>query len=205
MKSTLKPEGIFCVHRNLSIPFENLGLGAIPAWLRAAGTVLLGSAFLALCAHVAIPLGFTPIPLALMPFGVLVLGLLLAPRMALATVLAYLAEGAMGLPVFAPTAAGVGGLAHLFGPTGGYLMAYVPAVVLVAAIAARLGRSFAGRMLAAALGDLTVLACGTAWLAVRTHTSFATAFALAAVPFLPGDALKVAAAAAAGRLRRVNR
>ena len=88
-----------------------------PAWLRGAGIVLAGSAFAAVCAHVSLPLFFTPVPLSLAPFAVLVLGLMLSPRMAAATFAAYLAEGAAGLPVFSPSPAS-GGLAHLFGPTG---------------------------------------------------------------------------------------
>src|ERR1700727_1782712 len=100
------------------------------AALRAGGIVLAGTLFVAACAHVSIPLFFTPVPLTLQPFAVLVLGLLLGPRMAFATLAAYLAEGAMGLPVFAPGPTGLSGLAHLFGPTGGYLMAYPVAAAL---------------------------------------------------------------------------
>ena len=176
----------------------------VPAWLRTTGVVVLGTVFLAVCAHVAIPLWFTPVPLTLQPFGVLVLALLLRPRLAVGTVMAYLAEGAAGLPVFAPTAAAVSGLAHLLGPTGGYLLAY-PVAALAIALGARHARSFAVRMAVTAVGDLIILAGGALWLATTTHTTFAAAFALAVVPFLPGDALKVAAAAAAGGLRRVRR
>lgn len=193
------------MNRNLSIPLEGTGERTMPVWLRAAGTVVLGSAFLAVCAHVAIPLWFTPVPLTLQPFGVLLLALVLGPRMAVGTVAAYLAEGAMGLPVFAPAAATMGGLAHLLGPTGGYLMAYAPAAAAIALVKRQAGRSFGAAMLAAALGDVVILACGTLWLSASTHMSFAAAFALAVVPFLPGDALKVAAAAAAAvGLRRLH-
>ncbi|MGB6720674.1 MAG: biotin transporter BioY, partial [Terracidiphilus sp.] len=98
--------------------------------LRYAGVVLAGSALAAVCAHMAVPLFFTPVPLTVQPFAVLLLGLLLTPRMAAATLAAYLLEGAAGLPVFAPVPA-VSGLAHLFGPTGGYLLAYPAAAALV--------------------------------------------------------------------------
>jgi biotin transport system substrate-specific component len=70
--------------------------------LRAAGIVLAGSVFVAVCAHIALPLYFTPVPLTLQPFAVLVLGLVLSPGLAAATLATYLAEGAAGLPVFAP-------------------------------------------------------------------------------------------------------
>lgn len=183
------------MNQNLPIPFESaLERVSLPAWLRMAGTVVLGSAFLAACAHVAIPLWFTPVPLTLQPFGVLVLGLLLSPQLAAGTVAAYLLEGALGLPVFAPTAAL--GLMHLLGPTGGYLLAYPAAALLIALAARRAGSSFTLRMAAAALGDLMILCGGALWLALSAHISLTAAFALAVVPFLPGDALKVSAAAA---------
>ncbi len=183
--------------------------------MRSAGIVLAGSLFAALCAHIALPLYFTPVPLSLAPFAVLVLGLLLSPRLAAATLGAYLLEGALGLPVFAPTPA-VPSLAHLLGPTGGYLLAYPLAAALIAFLVRRIssrlgsgpGRGFAPAFLSAALGSLVILACGALWLAFLTHASLPSLFTLAVLPFLPGDALKVAAAAglAAGwaRLRRPN-
>src|SRR5215472_18332131 len=82
------------------------------AWLRSAGIVLVGSLFVAACAHASLPLYFTPVPLTLQPFAVLLLGLLLSPRLAAATLLAYLGEGAIGLPVFSPGPASMPGLAH---------------------------------------------------------------------------------------------
>jgi biotin transport system substrate-specific component len=156
--------------------------------------VLGGSAFVAACAHVALPLYFTPVPLSLAPFAVLLLGLLLSPRLAAATLGAYLAEGALGLPVFAPVAA-IPGMAHLLGPTGGYLLSYPLAAALIAFMFRRTSRSFAPAFLSAAAGSLLILFCGALWLAVLTHASAQSVFSLAVLPFLPGDALKVAAAA----------
>ena len=177
------------------------------AWLRCTGIVLAGSALVAVCAHLALPLYFTPVPLSLAPFAVLVLGLLLRPSLAAATLGAYLAEGALGLPVFSPTPA-LPGLAHLVGPTGGYLLSYPLAAALIAFLVLRFGRSFVPAALAAALGSFVILASGALWLAALSHISVASAFTLGVAPFLPGDALKVAAAAglAAGfnRLRRTN-
>ncbi len=179
---------------------------SVPAGLRVAGTVILGTAFLAACAHVAIPLWFTPVPLTVQPFGVLLLGLLLGPQLAAGTVAAYLAEGALGLPVFAPTTVALSGLAHLLGPTGGYLLAYPAAALLIAYLQRRIGGTFSMNLFSAAAGDLLILAGGALWLAVLTHASVPAALSLAIVPFLPGDALKVAAAAAAaGGLRRLRR
>src|ERR1700732_1732527 len=86
------------------------------------GKVILtvaASAFVALCAHISLPLPFTPVPLTLQNFAVLLVGLALGPVAAFSAMMLYLAEGAMGLPVFAPH--GLGGVAQLLGPTGGYL------------------------------------------------------------------------------------
>lgn len=181
---------------------------ATTTWLRTSGIVLAGSVLVAVCAHVALPLYFTPVPLTLAPFGVLLLGLLLSPRLAAATLGAYLAEGALGLPVFSPSPLITGGLAHLLGPTGGYLLAYPFASALISFLWRRTRRGFAAAAISAAVGNLAILACGALWLAVLTHASAQSILTLAVLPFLPGDALKIAAAAAlaAGfaRLRRHN-
>jgi biotin transport system substrate-specific component len=181
-------------------------VAAAPAWLRTVGIALAGSALVAVCAHLALPLFFTPVPLSLAPFAVLLLGLVLSPRQAATTLAAYLAEGAMGLPVFTPSALTPGGLAHLLGPTGGYLLTYPLAAGLISLLWRRSGRGFGAALASAAAGSLTILAGGALWLAALTHISAQAAIALAVVPFLPGDALKVAAAAALAvsfqRLRR---
>ena len=174
---------------------QNLTEVRVPPVLRNAGIVLSGTLLAAICAHIVLPLYFTPVPLTLQPLAVLLLGLLLSPRMAATTMAAYLAEGAMGLPVFAPGTDMVGGLAHLFGPTGGYLFAYPVAAALISVIWRRSRRGFASAALAAAAGDLLILLCGALWLAVWTHASAPTDLVMAVFPFLPGDALKVAAAA----------
>src|SRR5213075_777514 len=91
-------------------------------WAKQAAVVIGASLFVALCARVTLPLPFTPVPLTLQNFGVLMVALLLGPNRALAAMALYLAEGAAGLPVFNP--AGPGGLSQLLGPTGGFLLAY---------------------------------------------------------------------------------
>jgi len=192
------------VSKELSLP---LAVSARPIpWLRATGIVFLGSAFTAVCAHVSVPLFFTPVPLSLAPFAVLLFGLLLTPRLAVATFAAYLAEGAMGLPVFAPSP--LSGLAHLFGPTGGYLLAYPLAALFISVLWRRTQRGFAAAALITAAGSFVILTSGALWLAALTHASLQSVFSLAVLPFLPGDALKVAAAAALGaswvRFRRRN-
>src|SRR6202521_5498314 len=97
---------------------------------RQVAIVVGASLFVALCARVTVPLPFTPVPLTLQNFGVLAVGLLLGSRRGFAALALYLVEGAVGLPVFSPTILG-SGIAHLFGLTGGFLMAY-PLVAFIA-------------------------------------------------------------------------
>jgi biotin transport system substrate-specific component len=175
-------------------------------WLRNAGIVIVGSLLLAVCAHIALPLLFTPVPLTLQTFAVLLLGLLLSPRLAAGTVLAYLAEGALGLPVFAPSP--LSGIAHLFGPTGGYLLSYPIAAALTAILWRRVQHGIMHAAFSAAAGSVVILAFGAVWLAALTHAGTQTIMASAVLPFVPGDLLKIIAAAfiAAGfqRFHRIN-
>ena len=169
--------------------------------VRIGGIVLVGSALVAICAHVSVPLWFTPVPVTLQPFAVLLLGLLLSPRLAAGAMVAYLAEGAAGLPVFTPH--GLGGIAQLLGPTGGYLLSY-PVVAPMVSMAWRRGaRSFSRGLMIAGAGSLGTLALGALWLGVLTHAAPLTVLNHAVLPFLPGDVLKVCAAAgiAAGASR----
>lgn len=163
---------------------------------------------MAFSAHVALPLSFTPVPMTLQPLAVLVLGLLLSPELAAVTLALYLAEGALGFPVFAPSLPATLGLAHLLGPTGGYLMAYPPAAALASWLYRRTGRRFGSGLLSAGAALTLVFVCGAAWLAVWTHGSMQTVLAQAVLPFLPGAGLNIAAAAAVARgcerLRRVH-
>ena len=164
-----------------------------------AAAVFLGSMVVALCAQIAVPLPWTPVPMTMQPFGVLlvslVLGARLSPWVAAASMVAYLAEGAAGLPVLVP---GFGGLLPL-GPSAGYLLAY-PLVALAVGFVAGRAPGFVRALAAAAAGDTLLLLCGAAWLGLLTHGSAHGALALGVLPFLAGDALKVvlAASAAAG-------
>jgi biotin transport system substrate-specific component len=122
----------------------------------------------ALCARIAIPLPFTPVPLTVQNFGVLMVGLLLGSRRGFAALALYLAEGAMGMPVFSPV--GPGGIAHLMGPTAGFLLAY-PLVAWLAGYVMEHGRkSFARASLGGLLGEVVLFAGGLTWLAVLTHS-----------------------------------
>jgi biotin transport system substrate-specific component len=178
----------------LSAPIMTGAASRPAAWVRNVGIVVAGSLLLAICSHIALPLYFTPVPLTLQTFAVLLIGLLLSPRLAAGAVIAYLAEGALGLPVFAPVPA-PGGLAHLLGPTGGYLMSYPLAAAITAILWRRVGHGVSGASLSAAAGSGVILACGALWLNLFTHAGAQATLAAAVAPFIPGDLLKIAAAA----------
>jgi biotin transport system substrate-specific component len=157
--------------------------------------VVAGSLLLAVSAHISFPLFFTPVPFTLQPMAVLLLGLLLDPILAFATLFAYLIEGASGLPVFAPTASV--SFLHLMGPSGGYLLSYPFAVALVSKLyRTRRPASFTFAALCAAAGSVVYFTCGASWLAIILHQPASIALKLAVWPFLAGDALKVVLAAA---------
>jgi len=135
---------------------------------RQVAVVVGASLFVAVCAHITIPIPGTPVPLTVQNFGVLLVGLLLGSRRGFAALTLYLAEGAMGMPVFSPV--GVGGIAHLLGPTGGFLLAY-PLVAWLAGYITEHGRkTFARAALGGLLGEVVLFAGGLTWLAVLTHS-----------------------------------
>lgn len=151
--------------------------------------------FVAACAHVSIPLPFTPVPLTLQNFGVLLVGLLLGPAAGFSAMALYLAEGALGLPMFNPHS--TGGIVQLLGPTGGYLLSY-PFVAAVAGWvfrSLRLGSTYARGAIACALATFVLLACGSLWIAQILHLGASGVWTMSIAPFLPGEAVKIAAAA----------
>jgi biotin transport system substrate-specific component len=171
--------------------------------LTQAALAVAGSGLVALCAHVAIPLVFTPVPLSMAPFAVVLLGLLLGPTTAFASLCLYLTEGAAGLPVFSPL--GPGGILQLIGPTGGYLLSYPLAATLAGFLYHRRRRGFALGIISAGAASLVILLCGGAWLKFLTHMDIRLILDQAVLPFLPGDILKVFAAAGTAKLVDVVR
>jgi biotin transport system substrate-specific component len=164
----------------------------VPEAARQVALVVGASLFVALCARITIPLPFTPVPLTVQNFGVLLVGLLLGSRRGFAALALYLAEGAIGMPVFSPT--GPGGIAQLLGPTGGFLLAY-PIVAWLAGYAMERGRkSFARAALGGLLGEFVLFFSGLSWLAVLTH-SVAQAFRWGLYWFLFAEVIKVMMAA----------
>jgi len=152
--------------------------------------VIGGSLCVAGMAQIRIALPFTPVPITGQTFAVLLVGALLGFRKGAASLLLYLIQGCIGLPVFA---GGASGLAYLLGPTGGYLVGFVVAAGLVGALAARgLDRQIHSALLAFLAGEIVIYLFGVAWLSL--FLGFPHAVMAGLVPFLPGDAIKLAAA-----------
>ena len=159
------------------------------------GLLILGfSLFLALCAQIAFPLPFTPVPVTLQTLAVLLTGAALGSRRGGLAMIVYLIEGAAGLPVFEN---GTGGLVHLLGVTGGYLWAFPVAAFVVGLLCERgLDRRILTSAFAMLPGTLIIYAIGVSWLAIVLHISFVQALSFGLVPFIPGDLLKLVIAAA---------
>ncbi len=155
--------------------------------LRMALLALGGSLLLWASAKVQVP--FWPVPMTLQTAAVFLIGLAYGPRLGLATVALYLAEGAAGLPVFAGTPEKGLGLAYMLGPTGGYLLGFL-AAAWIAGLAAERRLGPVGTALVLLAASAALYLPGLAWLA--TFVGPAKALQLGLVPFIPGDLLKLA-------------
>jgi biotin transport system substrate-specific component len=137
-------------------------------WVEQAAIVMAASLFVAICARISLPLPFTPVPLTMQNFAVLLVGLTLGSKRGFAALALYLVEGASGMPVF--SIAGVGGVAQLLGPTGGYLMAYPFAAFTAGWIMEHGRKSFTRAAIGSLLGDIVLFIGGIGWLYVYTHS-----------------------------------
>jgi biotin transport system substrate-specific component len=158
-----------------------------------AALIVGASVFMALCSKVSIPLVFTPVPLTMQPFGVLLIGMVLGGPRAAAALVLYLLEGVAGMPVFSP--AGPGGMLQLMGPTGGFLMAS-PAAAYLAGRIFSTRKTLPAALLGATAAEITLFVIGAAWFMVVMRASAAQAMTMAVLPYIPGEVLKVAAASA---------
>jgi biotin transport system substrate-specific component len=159
-------------------------------------TIIGASLFVALCAHIYLPIPGTPVPLTVQNLAVLLVGLSLGSRRGFIALLLYLAEGAVGLPVFSPT--GQGGLLQLIGPTGGYLLAYPFVATVTGYIFERGKATFARAAFAAFCGELLLFAGGISWLFVLTH-SLTKAISFGLYWFIFAEVMKIMFAAGAAK------
>jgi biotin transport system substrate-specific component len=163
--------------------------------------IVAANILLVLCAHIVFPLPWTPVPITGQTFGVLLVAVLLGARRGAITLSLYLFEGVLGLPVFQPL--GLPGLARFAGPTAGYLFSYPVAAFVTGwlmehgakiASSRQGGSRLAGLSLVGALtsGELIIFAGGCAWLALLLRTGWGAALQQGALPFLPGEIIKMA-------------
>jgi biotin transport system substrate-specific component len=150
------------------------------------------SVIIGLSARLIIPLPFTPVPVTMQTFAVLLTGAMLGPRLGGLAVLFYLMEGSLGLPVFR---GGTSGIAGLVGPTGGYLIGFIVAAWIVGSLVKRrwdrrFGQAFAMML----VGEAVILALGSAWLA--RFVGAENVLMAGVVPFIPGALAKAGLAAA---------
>jgi biotin transport system substrate-specific component len=148
----------------------------------------LMAALIAVGAFIAVPVG--PVPIVLQNLFVMLAGLLLGSKWGLASVSLYILAGICGLPVFSGGGAGLG---HFFGPTGGYLIGYLPAV-LVIGLTSEKTASMSLRVVALVAGAALVYLFGVSWLKIVTGMSVMKAMTVGMFPFLIGDAIKIVAA-----------
>lgn len=147
-----------------------------------------GSLVLALSAQVAVLLPFSPVPVTLQTFAVLMIGALLGPWRASLSVLTYIMEGAVGLPVFA---LGRGGFIVLSGPTGGYLVGFIAAAYITGLLAERgWNRRATTTVFAMVLGHATIYPFALLWLCCLTGINSAV-LTMGLYPFIVGDLLKI--------------
>lgn len=153
--------------------------------------IIGGSLLIGLCAHVKVLLPFRPVPVTGQTFAVLMIAALLGARRGCLAVLAYIIEGAAGLPVFAVGA----GPAVLLGPTGGYLFGFIPAVYITGRLAEKgWDRRIGTTILAMVFGNLAIYTFGLFWLSCLTGFN-SIVLSLGLYPFIVGDLVKIILAA----------
>jgi biotin transporter BioY len=177
-----------------SSPDTLIGAALAPLdWTRSVSLVVAFSLLTALAAQVVIPIG--PVPITGQTFAVLLTGALLGSRLGAMAMIVYLIEGASGLPFFY---GGHGGIGHLLGPTGGYLVSFPAAAFITGAFAENgWDKRFVTAVVAMAVGSIIILLAGWAWFAVVMHTSLLASFKVGVLPHIAGDIIKVLLAAAA--------
>ena len=175
----------------LAAPAPRVLADVVPhTWIRQAALVLGGAAFVGLAAQVIIPLPFTPVPLTLSTFAVLLASAALGTTRAVLAMSIYALAGIAGVPWFA------GGASGLSVPTFGYILGFIAAALVVGRLAeSGATRSVLRTTLLMIIGNIVIYAFGVTWLKFALDVPFAEAIGLGLTPFLIGDAIKIAAAA----------
>jgi biotin transporter BioY len=174
-------------------PDTLIGVALAPLdWTRSVSLAVVFSLLTALAAQIVIPIG--PVPITGQTFAVLLTGALLGSRLGAMAMIIYLVEGAVGLPFFY---GGHGGIGHILGPTGGYLVAFPAAAFITGAFAENgWDKRFFTAIAAMAVGSIVILLAGWLWFSVLMHTDALAAFKVSVLPHLPGDIIKIFLAAA---------
>ena len=158
-----------------------------------AGAILVATGILLLTLSAKVQIPLWPVPMTMQTYVILVIGMAYGTRMATMTVLGYLIAGAMGLPVFAGTPGKGLGIPYMLGPTGGYLIGFLLATVLMGRLAeSGWDRRMGLCVLGMTVGHLLILASGVTWLAVSL--GWERAIAVGAAPFVAATILKTALA-----------
>lgn len=129
-----------------------------------------------------------PIPITLATFAIYLTGAVLGGKRGTVAVIVYIMLGAVGMPVFSNFN---GGFSALLGPTGGYIIGYVPLVLLTGIFAEMSSKKHWTMVIGMVLGTVALYTFGTAWFMIMTSSSLGRALSLCALPFIPGDALKI--------------
>lgn len=181
------------MNTSIAKPDTLLGVALAPLdFVRQVGLVIGFSLLTALSAQIVIPSG--AIPITGQTFAVLLTGALLGSRLGAITMIVYLVEGASGLPFFS---GGHGGLLHLMGPSGGYLVAFPAGAFIAGAFAEHeWDRRFLTAAASMAIGSLVIMLSGWLWYSLVLRTSPAITLFDTVLKFVPGDIIKIALAAA---------
>ena len=187
------PAPVVVRHLPLAVLWWPNRADGLPAALRSLILIGLGTGLLAASAKINLPLPY--VPMTLQTLVVLVIGAAYGWRLGAATIIVYLAEGAIGLPVFAGP---VGGLAPLIGPTAGYLVGFVAAAAVTGWLSERgWDRSVLPLFAAMGFGHIIILGCGFAWLAFGARLGVEKAWLVGIAPFIAGSLIKNAIGALA--------
>ena len=157
-------------------------------FLKSIFLVLSGVIFLSIMSQLIIPLYFTPVPISLGSFGVMLIALLYGRKLGTATVLSYVVAGSLGAPIFAGFKAG-----SLFSPTGGYILGYIAAALILGFLFDKgIAKSYVKTFLSLLLVSVIIFILGA--LVLMLFVPIKNVFMAGVLPFIPGDMLKVVAA-----------